>query len=479
MHRLACSQQDATRLVLLADETGNLSMRSPFARDRDRIVFSRGFRRLARKTQVYLAGATSEHLRTRLTHTLEVAQIAKAMAYALDMSCDLTEAIAFGHDVGHPPFGHAGEQQLNRILLGNEPLTGRIAHALVAHAAGRDNGGFKHNLQSVRLLTLLEEYHPGYDGLNLTIQCLEGILKHTKVKWSEDADSICVYPDGGTLWSTLINDKSWCRTIEGQIVSLADDIAQVGHDLSDAVEANVLPLDELLALEGVRHALEAAQSAGKVLDFSKIAGPIEYRRNVTNAQVLSSVIDYFVRATIAELKTTIASLDAKDKQVCGPLAEKVAPAADFEALKEFKDNLVINSYHVNRMDNKGQYLIRRLVDAYLSDPRQLPDTVLKRYLTVKYRELEKKREAGFVTWLRRAKKLYRIIEPLTDTEEQSVIRFIALRPDGPAFRRLSAALLNKVTVYVALDGDYVRSVVDHIAGMTDDFAEQEVGRLYH
>ncbi|GAV25507.1 deoxyguanosinetriphosphate triphosphohydrolase [Carboxydothermus islandicus] len=180
-------------------------IRTAYQRDRDRIVHSKAFRRLKHKTQVFIA-PEGDHYRTRLTHTLEVAQIARTIARALFLNEDLTEAIAFGHDLGHTPFGHAGEEQLDKLLP----------------------GGFKHNAQSLRVVDVLEKG----EGLNLTWEVREGILKHT---WSEEPPS----------------------TLEGQVVRLADRIAYINHDIDDAIRAGVLKEEDLpkdcIKILGSRH----------------------------------------------------------------------------------------------------------------------------------------------------------------------------------------------------------------------------------
>jgi dGTPase len=188
-------------------------MRTEFQRDRDRIIHSKAFRRLKHKTQVFIAPA-GDHYVTRLTHTLEVAQIARTISRALELNEDLTEAIALGHDLGHTPFGHAGEQALGDLLP----------------------EGFRHNEQSVRIIDLLEN---GGAGLNLTWEVREGILKHSK-------------PEAGIFEE--LEDRNWSQeewgaplasTLEGQVVRLADSVAYLNHDIADAIRAGVLEAEDL------------------------------------------------------------------------------------------------------------------------------------------------------------------------------------------------------------------------------------------
>lgn len=209
--------------------------RSVFQRDRDRIIHSHAFRRLKHKRQVFLI-TYGDHFRTRLTHTLEVSQIARTMARALRLNEDLVEAVALGHDLGHTPFGHLGESVLDEILQGRDTLDGGLSP---------DNrGGFKHNYQSLRVVDCLEQKYE-LPGLNLTAAAREGILKHTRLKRNHYR-----YPDMD--FSHLHFEADAATTIEGQIVAIADEVAQRTHDLEDGLRAALVKVDEVRELEIVR-----------------------------------------------------------------------------------------------------------------------------------------------------------------------------------------------------------------------------------
>src|SRR5574337_84267 len=216
LHQLAQRSKFAERLFPLPDEEDGSCLRSHFARDRDRIIFSKSFRRLIHKTQLYISREGNEHKRTRLTHTMEVAQIARAIAKNLRMNEELVEAISFGHDVGHAPFGHAGEKQIDLFLRGHESLSGRLIGKFTKpeyrNRKSDFNRDFKHNFQSIRILTYLENYHDKYDGLNLTIQCLEGILKHTSLT-RRDESTNCIYPGEHDIFDKLHINKSYSMTV--------------------------------------------------------------------------------------------------------------------------------------------------------------------------------------------------------------------------------------------------------------------------
>src|SRR5437667_3177213 len=199
-------------------------MRSPYQRDRDRILHSTAFRRLKEKTQVFVAHE-GDHFRTRLTHSLEVAQIARSLATALGLDPDLAETIALAHDLGHPPFGHAGEDELQVQMEGF--------------------GGFDHNVQTFRVVTKLEHRYPRFEGLNLTWETLEGVIKHNgpvvdkleRPSWRAIAEFDAEYDLRLGTWASA----------EAQVAALADDIAYNNHDVDDGVQAGLFNLDELMA----------------------------------------------------------------------------------------------------------------------------------------------------------------------------------------------------------------------------------------
>ena len=211
--------------------TGPSPTRSEFQRDRDRIIHSTAFRRLQHKTQVFLSHE-GRHFRNRLTHTLEVSQIARSIARALRLDEDLAEAVALSHDLGHTPFGHAGERALHRVM---EPY-----------------GGFDHNVQALRVVTLLENRYAEHDGLNLTWEALEGILKHNGPLLHEDGTAYGRYAEEGVpAGLDLIPTPADLRltthaSLEAQVAAIADDIAYNAHDIDDALRAGLLTLDDLV-----------------------------------------------------------------------------------------------------------------------------------------------------------------------------------------------------------------------------------------
>ncbi len=196
-------------------------IRTPFQRDRDRIIHSSAFRRLKHKTQVFIEHE-GDHYRTRLTHSLEVSQVARTIANVLRIDSDLTETIALAHDLGHTPFGHTGEEALNECM--------------------NNFGGFDHNLQTFRIVTLLEKSYAGFSGLNLTLETLEGILKH-----SGPLDSNLAH-DYSLFDKVLELDLDNSPSLEAQVASIADDIAYNSHDLDDGLRANLFKFEDIIVL---------------------------------------------------------------------------------------------------------------------------------------------------------------------------------------------------------------------------------------
>jgi len=307
--------------------------RSEFQRDRDRIVHSTAFRRLEYKTQVFV-NHEGDLFRTRLTHSIEVAQIARSIARALNLNDDLTEAIALAHDLGHTPFGHAGQDALNECMQ--------------AH------GGFEHNLQSLRIVDRLEERYGAFDGLNLMFETREGILKHCSPAKAREL---------GELGRRFIEGRR--PSLEAQICNLADEIAYNNHDVDDGLRSGLLTLEQL---EGVslfaRHAAEADA------EFPNISG----RRRVH--ETIRRMIGALVTDLLAESGRRIAAAAPQT------LAEvRAAPAliaftdtmqAENRALKGFLREHLYQHYQVLRMTSKARRIIHDLFGAFVGDPRLLP-----------------------------------------------------------------------------------------------------------
>ncbi len=307
--------------------------RSQFQRDRDRIVHSTAFRRLEYKTQVFV-NHEGDLFRTRLTHSIEVAQIARSIARALRVNEDLAEAVSIAHDLGHTPFGHAGQDALNECM--------------------RDYGGFEHNLQSLRTVDLLEERYGAFDGLNLTFETREGILKHCSPARAREL---------GELGQRFLDRTQ--PTIEAQICNLADEIAYNNHDVNDGLRSGLITLEQLEEVPIF------ARFRREVVDlYPQIAGRRlihEAIRRMINAQVIDLVGETTGRIEAVAPRSI-------DDVRAGPVlvAYSETMRAEQLKLKQFLRDNLYRHYQVLRMTAKARRIIAELFGAFMDDPRLLP-----------------------------------------------------------------------------------------------------------
>ena len=309
--------------------------RSCFQRDRDRIIHSEAFRRLEYKTQVFV-NHEGDYYRTRLTHTLEVAQISRGIARTLRLNEDLTEAIALAHDLGHTPFGHRGETVLNDLMA--------------AH------GGFEHNRQSFRVVTYLERRYPQFDGLNLTYEVREGIVKHTGAYDAPDVPSF---------------QSQGYPTLEAQIVNVSDQIAYMNHDLDDGLQSGMLTFELLEVVDLWQEVFSRVQR-----DFPR-ARP-KMHKYQTIRRLIHVLITDLQEETGKRLKELgLTSLD--DVRERGK--EVVAHSKEMKAkITRLLDTLLVNlyqHYHVERMAQKSGRILRDLFHSYVENPKLLPPTLCK------------------------------------------------------------------------------------------------------
>src|SRR5579863_5875704 len=314
-------------------------MRSPFQRDRDRIIHSTAFRRLKHKTQVFVFHE-GDHYRTRLTHSLEVAQIARSISRVLGLDEDLAEALALAHDLGHTPFGHAGEEALNAEMA--------------------DYGSFSHNDQTLRILTRLEHGYAEFDGLNLTWEALEGTVKHNGPVEGPLSASIAEY---NALHDLRLDTYAGP---EAQVASLADDIAYNNHDIDDGLRAGLFAVGDLkdVPLVGpVFH--EVAQ---------KYPG-LEEPRLIHES--IRRMIDRMARDLVEETQKRLADSGVKSADEVRALGRPVAAFSDGmrendRALKRFLYERMYRHYRVNRMSHKARRVVRELFQLFLAEPECLP-----------------------------------------------------------------------------------------------------------
>jgi dGTPase len=311
------------------------SSRSEFQRDRDRIVHSTAFRRLEYKTQVFV-NHEGDLFRTRLTHSIEVAQIARSIARNLRLNEDLVEAISLAHDLGHTPFGHAGQEALNACM--------------------KDYGGFEHNLQSLRVVDSLEERYGAFDGLNLMFETREGILKHCSVANAKKL---------GDVGQRFIEKKQ--PTLEAQLANLADEIAYNNHDIDDGLRSGLLTIAQLDEVDFyARHKAEAEK------EFPGISG----RRaiNETVRRMINTLIVDLINASRSRIADAHPQTvdDVRSAPMLIAFSDNVAREAVF--LKRFLRENLYQHYQVNRMTSKARRIVTELFQAFMREPNLLaPD----------------------------------------------------------------------------------------------------------
>lgn len=325
--------------------------RSEFQRDRERIIHSTAFRRLKDKTQVFLFDE-GDHFRTRLTHTLEVAQIARALARSLALDEDLTEAVALAHDLGHPPFGHAGERALARAMA--------------------DYGGFDHNAQSLRVVTHLERRYPQFDGLNLTWETLEGLVKHNGPLVDERDVPVPRYAGGlpfAIAEYTAGHDLmlSTHAGPEAQAAAVADDIAYNAHDIDDGLRAGLLTLDRLADLPLVGDSLAGIHREYPGLPPDRV-----------RAELVRRIIRAMIEDVTDEGRRRLAAMGARsadDVRHAGRTAIGFSPgmAAADAAIKERLGRDLYRHEAVTVVMNRAGSIVSRLFDRYREDPNALPE----------------------------------------------------------------------------------------------------------
>jgi dGTPase len=304
------------------------ALRTRYQRDRDRVIHSSSFRRLEYKTQVFV-NHEGDNYRTRLTHSLEAAQIGRTVARALGLNEELTECLALGHDLGHTPFGHSGERVMDELM--------------------REHGGFEHNLQTLRILEVLEVRYPQFPGLNLTWEVREGIVKHRP---DSDVHAPAEYAPGE------------CPTLEAQLVDYVDEIAYNNHDVDDGLTSGMFTVDQIRKVALFREAHDSVLTEG-----------IEDERVVQHA-VIRRIIDRcsreLIATTLAEIRASgVDSMEAVRKAGRRLVTYSPEMAAHVRELKDFLYKNMYKHYRVVRMGDKAGRILRDLFHSYIQEPLQL------------------------------------------------------------------------------------------------------------
>jgi dGTPase len=326
--------------------------RSPFRRDCDRVIHSTAFRRLKHKTQVFVFHE-GDHYRTRLTHSLEVAQIARALARQLGLDEDLTETLALAHDLGHPPFGHAGERALDSCM--------------------KTHGGFDHNAQSLRVVTSLEHRYPEFDGLNLTWEALEGIVKHNGPLTDRMGRPIGKYHETGGIPFVIADFvKSYdlelwsCASLEAQIAAVADDIAYDAHDIDDGLRAGLFSVDDLKVMPLTSDMIQAIDRHYSRLDHDR-----------RGAELVRELISYLIGAVASEARKRLDRAQPKSVDDVRHHGEQliVFPPDVAQAEADIKAFLKRHMYRhkwVMRVMGEAEQIVVELFTRYHETPSDLP-----------------------------------------------------------------------------------------------------------
>lgn len=413
------------------------TLRTCFQHDRDRIIHSKAFRRLESKTQVVLSNE-SDHNRKRLTHSLEVMQISDTIANALGVNIFLTQAIALGHDLGHTPFGHGGEDALKDIL------------------ADHNLPRFKHNYQSLLVVNRLEERYREEGGLNLLFETRDGILKHTKTR-----DDIPI-----DYYDSHLDNSSNPITIEGQIVRIVDEIAQRTHDTDDALHTGRIKLEQLLKQDIMI----------KVLSFnnmnkSSLSSSFEKNKNIAISKIVRAMINFYAWNVIVnskknlklyKIKTYEDVIKAEPPIVAFP---KEIDTIDEKFQKAFLRPRFYDHFQIKRMDSRGKYFIKQLFKAFKKNPGQLHERDFDKFNASVLSSLEKAEindaskiagtcKKGGCSYIENYK--------LCFVSEKSMNENLQcpLQKQGRP----------------ACEG--IRAIVNYIASMTDRYANMEYARLY-
>ena len=317
--------------------------RNAYARDRDRIIHATAFRRLKEKTQVFVAHE-GDHYRTRLTHSLEVAQIARSLAHALRLDTDLAETVALAHDLGHPPFGHAGEDELQAQM---QPW-----------------GGFDHNVQTFRVVTRLEHRYPRFEGLNLSWETVEGVVKHNgPVSHRLDEPAWKAIADYAPAWDLRLGTFA---SLEAQAAAIADDIAYNNHDVDDGVQAGLFTLDDLADVPLIGPVLLGVRRDWPDIDERMIR--IEAVRRMIGVMIEDVLAETERRIEAANIRSS------EDVRTADRMLVAFSPAmlADLGVLRQFLFERMYRHYRVNRTRSQARRLLGEMFQLFMAEPATLP-----------------------------------------------------------------------------------------------------------
>lgn len=465
------AQEDTKAVRIYSSESGG-EYRAEFQRDRERVVNCKAFRRLVDKAQIFGA-EKGDYYRTRMTHSLEVNQIAKAIASALNLNLDLTEAIALGHDLGHTPFGHQGERTLDDILSGKQNV-GIVADKLLFD--NRCFGGFKHNYQSARVLTEIEEKYVNFPGLKVSVQVVEGVLKHTRIKPKEiQLEDFIKKEYIDKIVFDFDNEIQVCSSLEGQVVAIADEIAQRGHDVDDALTSRVITIDEFVDRLKISKCSCLQEKIEKELDaIEKTSRCIVDKRDLQIARIVSSIVNYFIETTIEQSLKNIQicrlqniSLSNDKKMIeFSPEVEKV----NFYLERVVQKKVICNN-EVARADYNASVIVKTLFKKYYENPRLLHSgTIHKIFLETLRSDNVAVANSAINLSDCSIKIVNKEIEEITQKEIDAAVVLKYLKSKDKMATEQDIIRFEKRRILI-------RAITDYIAGMTDGYALEEYEKL--
>lgn len=437
--------------------------RGEFQRDHDRIIYSKAFRRMVDKAQIF-SSAKGDHYRTRMTHTLIVCQIAKSISHQLKLNSSLAEAIAIGHDLGHTPFGHQGERTLHAILTGKEGfevnfLSLKLDDPIEDESALFPYGGFKHNYQSVRVASCLESQYPEIDGLDLSEQTLNGMWMHTGKKAGLDIQD---FSDG-----FLTEQGDVAFTLEGQVVAVADEIAQRSHDIDDAFASHLITPVELSQYLSLKKSGALKQEIDKLLakieDLDSKNRLFSDKSELIYSQISSIIVHHFIRDVCSATDERMAAYDIERFNANNHcIDQKLVWFSDSGAdLCKYLENIiskkVINSHEVTMFDQNGSNIVLALFKAYYKNPMLLHKGTLQRIWN-------EYRQQGFEVIS------FREGNPQLIKDEWHNITTANIPANEDQRSEEHKVLLKKRIILV-------RGICDFISGMTDSYAINEYRKI--
>lgn len=465
----AANASKASRVIR---EPKDGDIRNAYQIDRDRILYSKAFRRLRGKTQVFIAGF-DDHVRNRLSHTFEVSQIARTIAQKLGLNEMLTEAIALGHDLGHTPFGHVGERILHEISCREKVLKEKD------FCSEQCDRGFKHNWQSIRVARDLEFHNRKYSGLNLTKETLWGFLHHSSLKYSQNkfSSDLCNLHFYEEQYNSIFDDgKNW--TFEAYIVSVADEIAQRHHDVEDGLITTILDKNSLIKkLE--KYFKDIPKREKTYLKTMLNQAKKEVYSDFYLEILAKAIVNLYVQMTVKNTGLFLKEINKKmgieknpqkfikskmriweeffkdkDKEVLKSMLSEKLYEADKTLQDDYLKKRILLSYQAQKSDGKAAYIIKKIVESFLTNPQQMPDTaILNTFI-----EYEKR----------------------IGTPTEKIIDKILKNPGKPevvGVKRIEMEELMKKDECV-FKAALVRAIVDYVAGMTDDYAIALYEQLY-